>query len=210
MTQIRILDESDDRVTISRDDWARLQEELQELQDCASVAERRAYERLVGKEVARRDYLTGAEALRLLDNESPVKVWREKRGLSQRALASAIGSASSYLAEIETDRKPGSDDIYRKLATALRVPLEELDRRQYRSRDPQYGPVVLRLSPASPGQPSGHRAASVDRMEFPTVQNALDFVREEWRSLRARTPQITGPDFSPIYDTGDLVRQIDG
>jgi DNA-binding XRE family transcriptional regulator len=203
---IRILDQSDDTVTISRDEWTRLREELAELQDSTAVAERRAYERLVGGDIARQDYLTAAEALRLLDGESPLKVWREKRGLSQRALAAAVGAASSYLAEIETDRKPGSDAIYRKLATALRVPLEELDRRQYRSRDPQHGPVVLRLRTTS----SGHRGALGEPMQFPTVQDALDFVGTQWGALRKRAPQITDPDFRPIYDTGELIRQIDG
>ncbi len=121
-----MLPSSNDTVTISRDDWETLQGELQELQDCAAVAERRAYERLVGKENARRDYLTGDEAMRLLNGESPLKVWRKKRGLSQRALATAADIASSYLAEIETGRKPGSDDAYRKLAAVLRVPSDEL------------------------------------------------------------------------------------
>jgi transcriptional regulator with XRE-family HTH domain len=199
LTDIRILEESDDTVTIGRGDWVRLQAELEELQDYGAVAERRAYERLVGEDIARQDYLTAAEALRLLDGESPLKVWREKRGLSQRALAAAIGAAASYLAEIETDRKRGSDDIYRKLAAALRVPVEELDRRLYRNRDPQHGPVVLRLS-----GPLG------DRMEFSTVQEALDFVRDRWSSLRQSAPRITDPDFSPIYDTSDLIRQVDG
>lgn len=206
MTDIRILEESDDTVTISRDDWVRLQEELEELQDSAAIADRRAYERVVGKDTARQSYLTGTEALRLLNGESPLKVWREKRGLSQRALAAAIGAAGSYLAEIETDRKRGSDDIYRKLAAALRVPTEELDRRQYRTRDPQHGPVVLRLPPLSGASGRGWG----DATEFPTLQDALDFVRDHWASLRQRAPQITERDFNPIYDAGELIRQIDG
>ncbi len=115
MSTIRIITESKDTVTISRDDWESLQHELEELQDCAAVAERRAYERQMGKEDARRDYLTGDEAIRLLNGESPLKVWREKRGFSQRALATAAKLASGYLAEIESGRKPGSDDVFREL-----------------------------------------------------------------------------------------------
>jgi len=130
MSTIRIIAESKDTVTVSRDDWESLQLELESLQDCAAVAERRAYERQVGKDNARRDYLTGDEAIRLLNGENPLKVWREKRGLSQRALAAATDIGNSYLAEIETNRKPGSGDAYRKLGAVLHVPPEELDARR--------------------------------------------------------------------------------
>jgi ribosome-binding protein aMBF1 (putative translation factor) len=46
--------------------------------------------------------MTGDALRRILDDESPVKVWREKRGLSQRALAEQAGVSPSSLAEIET------------------------------------------------------------------------------------------------------------
>ena len=52
--------------------------------------------------------LTGEAVRRLLDDESPVNVWREKRGLSQRDLAAQAGISPRYLAEIEAGRKPGS------------------------------------------------------------------------------------------------------
>jgi DNA-binding XRE family transcriptional regulator len=54
-----------------------------------------------------RDYVTGDEMKRILDDECPVKLWREKRGLSQRELAEQAGVSSSFLAEIETGKKPG-------------------------------------------------------------------------------------------------------
>ena len=47
---------------------------LEDLEDLAAIAERLAYEEKVGKEVARRDYLSGEEMRRILDDESPVKV----------------------------------------------------------------------------------------------------------------------------------------
>jgi transcriptional regulator with XRE-family HTH domain len=52
--------------------------------------------------------LTAEEARRLIDGENPVKIWRGKRGLSQRALAAEAKLSSSYLAELETGRKTGS------------------------------------------------------------------------------------------------------
>ena len=62
----------------------------------------------------------------LLDGASPVKVWRGKRGLTQRALAEAAGVSVSYLCEIEKRSKPGSVDAVRRLAKALGVSMEDL------------------------------------------------------------------------------------
>ncbi len=210
MSSFRILSATEDTITISRDDWQRLQEQLEDAQDRAAVTERRAREGRIGKEAARGDYLTADEAMRLLNGESPIKVWREKRGLSQRALAAEAGVGSSYLAEIEKDRKPGSGDAYRKLAAVLRVPPEELDARRYRTRDPRYGPVVLRTGSVSSGVSPGNRGALADRIDFPTLRDAVDFVREQWRALRSRTPWVADRDHWPIYTAEELAREIEG
>ncbi len=63
---------------------------------------------------------------RILDDESPVKVWRDKRGLSQRALAEQADVSLSYLAEIEIGKKPGRADALRKLSRVLAIPTENL------------------------------------------------------------------------------------
>ena len=63
---------------------------------------------------------------RILDGESPVRVWREFRGLKARELAEAAGVSAAYLSDIETDRKPGSARTLQRLAEALRVDMEEL------------------------------------------------------------------------------------
>jgi transcriptional regulator with XRE-family HTH domain len=209
MSSVRIVGETQDTVTISRDDWQRLQQQMEDALDRAAVAERRAHERRVGKETARRDYLTAQEAIRLLAGESPVKIWREKRGFSQRALAADAGIGNSYLAEIETNRKRGSDDALRKLSVVLHVPPEELDLRRYRTRDPEYGPVMLRGSPVSAGVSAGNRGAWSLPMPFPTLRDARDFVREQWNSLRARSPWITDGNHFPIYDAEELTREIE-
>ncbi|HXQ42206.1 MAG TPA: hypothetical protein VN821_13130, partial [Candidatus Udaeobacter sp.] len=71
MNAIRILAETKDTVTVKRDDLARLISELEDAEDRSAVAERRALEKALGKERARRNYLTVEEARRLLDGESP-------------------------------------------------------------------------------------------------------------------------------------------
>ncbi len=110
-------------VTLRKRDWKAL---VARLEDLAAIAERLAYEEQVGKEVARRDYMTGDELRRILDDESPVKVWREKRGLTQRELAEQAEVSASYLAEIETGKKPGSAAALRKLSRVLAIPMENL------------------------------------------------------------------------------------
>jgi DNA-binding XRE family transcriptional regulator len=126
MNTIKILAETKHTVTVKRDDLAKLMSELEDAEDRAVVADRRAREKAVGKEAARRSYLTGAEARRLLEGENPVRIWREKRGLTQRALAARAEVAPSYLTEIEKGRKPGSTRTLSRLARALQVTMEDL------------------------------------------------------------------------------------
>ena len=122
----RPIAETSKTVTLRKRDWQALMARLEDLEDIAAIEERLAHEKKVGKAVARRDYMTSDELRRILDDESPVKVWRDKRGLSQRALAEQAGVSPSYLAEIETGKKPGSADALRKLSRVLEIPMENL------------------------------------------------------------------------------------
>ena len=63
---------------------------------------------------------------RLLAGENPVRVWREYRGLRGVQLAAAAGVAASYLSAIENRKKPGSINALKRLATALRVDVDDL------------------------------------------------------------------------------------
>lgn len=63
---------------------------------------------------------------RLLAGESPVKVWREHRGLTQAALADQAGMSQSYVAMIERGERTGRIDALRNIAAALRVDLDDL------------------------------------------------------------------------------------
>jgi ribosome-binding protein aMBF1 (putative translation factor) len=118
--------ESRTTVTLRKRDWKALIEFLEDIEDRAAIEAVLAHEEKVGKEVARRDYMTGDELRRILDDESPVKVWREKRGLTQRELAEQAEVSPSYLAEIETGKKPGSAAALRKLSRVLAIPMENL------------------------------------------------------------------------------------
>jgi DNA-binding XRE family transcriptional regulator len=63
---------------------------------------------------------------RLVARENPVKVWREHRGLSQRALAAQAGLNFTYLSQIETGARKGTVETMKKLAEALGVDLDDL------------------------------------------------------------------------------------
>jgi DNA-binding XRE family transcriptional regulator len=63
---------------------------------------------------------------RLIAGESPVRIWRERRGLKANELADATGITAAYLSEIEHLKKPGSLEAHRKLARVLHVLVDDL------------------------------------------------------------------------------------
>ncbi len=63
---------------------------------------------------------------RLTAGENPVRVWREHRGPSLRALAGETGVSYSYLSEIETGKKEPALKTLKRLAAALDVNLDDL------------------------------------------------------------------------------------
>lgn len=65
-------------------------------------------------------------AKRLIAGESPVRVWREYRGMSGKALASLAGVSSAYLSQIETGAREGKANPMRRIAKALGVALSDL------------------------------------------------------------------------------------
>jgi DNA-binding XRE family transcriptional regulator len=126
MNAIKLLAETPETVTISRADLDALIDAAENAEDIASVRAWNAYVSAVGRDAAIADSYTGAEAKRLLAGESPVRIWREKRGMTQRALAVAAAIPAGYLSEIESGKKPGSVAAYRAMATALAVRMEDL------------------------------------------------------------------------------------
>ncbi len=58
--------------------------------------------------------------------QSPIKIIRKFRGMTQDDLAGAAGLSRPYLTEIETGRKEGSIRSLKSIAKALNVPLEKL------------------------------------------------------------------------------------
>jgi transcriptional regulator with XRE-family HTH domain len=63
---------------------------------------------------------------RLFDDEPPLTVWREERGLSMTELAEFSGIVMERLAQLEPDMSLATDAEVDRLAAALRVPFEFL------------------------------------------------------------------------------------
>lgn len=100
-------------------DYLRMLEILEDKADERVVAEfQEAYS-------AGREFLIPAEILRReLDGESPIKVWREYRGLTQQELADKAGISKPYLSQIESGKRQGTVETLAAVARALDVPLD--------------------------------------------------------------------------------------
>ena len=108
-------------VTIPREEYDRLREAAEDLADL------RAYDGTKAALAAGEEELVPAEyAKRLIAGESPLRVWRKLRGLSQVAMGKVSGVNRVQIADIEAGRGKGSVETVRKLAEALGVRVDEL------------------------------------------------------------------------------------
>ena len=106
---------------ISYADYRHCLELLEDEADARTVAEfHEAY-------VAGREFTVPDEIMRReLEGESPVKLWREHRGLTQQELAKRAGISKPYLSQIETGKRQGTIDTLSAVARSLDVPLDAL------------------------------------------------------------------------------------
>ena len=119
MNAVHLIAQTSDTVTLSRIDYERMLEAIEDAEDIKSL---HAAER----ESDRADYLPVASVMRLMAGEHPLRIWREHRALSPQLLAQKANVSRSYLIEIEGRKKPGSITAYRRLAAALGVTVDDL------------------------------------------------------------------------------------
>lgn len=112
---------AEELVILPRATYDRLIADLEDAQDIASAKAFEAREAEGGA-----DWLPWELAKRLRRGVHPVTIWREHRGLSQRALAAQAGMTAAQLSEIEGGKKTGSVATLRKLAGALLVTVDDL------------------------------------------------------------------------------------
>ena len=100
-------------------DLARRLEETEAERDALALA-------LARTEDANAERVPAALVRRLAAGESPARVWREHRGMTQRALADAAGISPALMNEIEAGKKEGSIRTLLAIARALRLDLDAL------------------------------------------------------------------------------------
>jgi DNA-binding XRE family transcriptional regulator len=103
-------------------------EDLQKLMDDAEMlADVKAYDTAKGRLDRGDDELIPLKITeRRIAGESPVKIWRDHRELTQEELAKMSKVSRGMIAAIETGHKTGGITTLKKLATALKVGLENL------------------------------------------------------------------------------------
>ena len=84
----------------------------------AAAAEQR---RLAGEE-----YLPAELVDRLLGGESPLRAWRKYRGVTQKELSSAADISDNFLSDMEAGKRRGAPNVWRKLAEALNVTVDDI------------------------------------------------------------------------------------
>jgi len=113
-------------IVLTRSEYDALIEEIEDAEDLAVLLEAEAREGRVGEAAVRADYLPLALVARLVEGESPVRIWREHRGLTVTALSECSGVAADAIAAIETGATPAPAEACRALAAALGVDPEDL------------------------------------------------------------------------------------
>ena len=62
----------------------------------------------------------------ILEGESPIRVWRKHRGLTQQQLAEAAGISVPYLSQIELGERKGRTGVLLAIARALDLALDDI------------------------------------------------------------------------------------
>jgi hypothetical protein len=81
-------------------------------------------------ERARKEIAAGAPLLpkevvdRLANRENPIRVLREWRDVTQLHLSFKTGLSQGYISDVETGRRKGTAAALRRIADALKVPLD--------------------------------------------------------------------------------------
>jgi DNA-binding XRE family transcriptional regulator len=97
---------------------------VEAVEDAADI---RAYDGAKRRLAEGRDESIPAEFVdRILNGENKIRVWREYSGLTIKALAETSGLAAAYLSQIETGKREGTIETFKKIAATLRVDIDDI------------------------------------------------------------------------------------
>lgn len=105
----------DETVTLTREEYEALIERTRDLED-----------RLAAAEAADAARVPHEVALAIINGTSPVRAFRNHRGLTLRDLSGRASISLGYLSEIERGRKPGSVAAMTRVADALGTTIDAL------------------------------------------------------------------------------------
>ncbi len=108
-------------VVLAESDFNELMAAAEQAADLASVE---AFRRKLA--VGEEEFVPAEIVNRILDGENRIRVWREHRGFSCKALAEKSGIASAFLSQIETGKREGTIETLRKIADALSLTIDDL------------------------------------------------------------------------------------
>jgi DNA-binding XRE family transcriptional regulator len=113
--------DGEEMIALRRKDYEALIQRIEDLEDSLTIAD---FER---KLAAGEEELIPAEYVnRMSEGESPIRVWRDFRGMTAKDLAAAAGISTAYLSEIETGKKDGSVATLKAIADVLKLDLDDL------------------------------------------------------------------------------------
>ena len=104
---------------VTRAEFNALSARLEDIEDAMAL-------RAAAAQFDERDALPIGMVKRIQAGEHPLRIWRERRGLTLSALAKRANVQPGYLSEIEAGKKPGSVEAYRRAARALGVGIDDL------------------------------------------------------------------------------------
>lgn len=113
--------QGDEMVVLPKADYDKLLEAFEDREDVEASRKFRAKLSAGEEELIPAEYVN-----RMIDGENKVKVWRDFRSMSAKALADAAGMSAPYLSQIESGAREGSLDALKKLAEVLRVTIDDL------------------------------------------------------------------------------------
>jgi hypothetical protein len=104
-------------VVIPYDEWSRIEALIEDAQDNAALDDFR-------RNPTETFPISVADAL--LAGDNPVRVFREFRGVTLKAIAERCAITVPYLSQIETGKRHASAEVLKKLAEALGVTVDDL------------------------------------------------------------------------------------